>query len=71
MGRASEINHRLGPFPGRSIAVLVDLGMTDALIARYLSIDPQSVRALRNEGLAVPLFSPSDTSKSLPTRFED
>ena len=34
-----EIDSRLGPAPALSIATLADLGVSDAMIARYFAID--------------------------------
>lgn len=53
---------RLGPFPQVSIRVMVDLGLTDTLIARYFAIDSSQVVLLRDSGAA----NPSTAEDCLP-----
>lgn len=43
---------RLGPWPEKAVAVLLDLGLTETEIARYFRVDPSIVRQARGTGPA-------------------
>ncbi|EHK53262.1 hypothetical protein [Allomesorhizobium alhagi] len=45
-----EIDSRLGPAPALSIATLADLGLSDAMIARYFAIDLGRLYTLQKRG---------------------
>lgn len=45
-----EIEPRLGPAPALSIATLADLGLSEAMIARYFAIDLGALHNLQRKG---------------------
>jgi hypothetical protein len=47
--RCRGAESQLGPWPRLALATLVDLGMSDDKIAKYLSVDEGCVKRLRNE----------------------
>ncbi len=47
--RCGGAESQLGLWPQLALATLVDLGMSDAKIAKYLTVDEGCVKRLRNE----------------------